>query len=457
MRQEQKQLKLNIKSVDKNNSVIDQQTLTLTKHTNDQKYLVISKNDFGKNFRINAGIFNKKTRFILTENHSLLVLSEDSEANETENLKIKEVSIKELISDEQEESKSNNYMIYMIPIFTIDQNYYVKLKDKNDPKKILDIELNFELGRAFGRKMKKVSYNEDIDTMSPNINKDQEYFLNKVIPNNILNSDNKINFDKRILLSSNYKFLLGILFELYEEKMRIKNINIYLITTILNILGASYSIRKIKDSEDASEEDFYIRFKLPLIFKKFIKNLKYLKNPERNKDNIYNKKLKMIRNKKYIISEEEKGQGKVEKVELINFDSFKKYYYDAKFSLKKDPAIESDSFDSSKKLKDLINLGLIELMPTNDFKYIPINYGKVYDFVTEGVNEATNYILPGLPLLKNSDGDILALIGIWTEDAARNADEKFGINKKTIVSELDGKPYSWIDIDSVLGLHNFTK
>ena len=414
MRQEQKQFKLNVKSIDKDNSVVNQQTLTITKHKNDQKYLVISKNDFGKNFRINAGIFNKKTRFLVTEKHSLLVLN-------PETMEIEEKTIKEI-------KEKNYYLLYFIPIFLIKQNYQILLSDKIDnQKQTMFINLDFELGRAFGRKLKGQSYKDDLDTVAPNISEMQEYFLNKII------SEDKINFDKRLIVSSNYKFLTGILYELYEEKLKIKNINIYLITTILNMLGASYSIRKIED-------EFYVRFKLPLFFKKYLKKLKYLKNPEKNKDNIYNRKLKIIRNKKYVYDKENN------EIKLVTYNEFKKYYLEAKHNLKQD-----------KSIFDYINLGICELMPSQDFKFIPVNYGEVYDFVTEGINDATNYALPGLPLLKNSDGDILALIGIWAEDAARDAQEKFGISKRTVISELDGKPYSWIDIDAVLGLYNFTK
>jgi hypothetical protein len=199
------------------------------------------------------------------------------------------------------------------------------------------------------------------------------------------------------------------------------------------MLGASYSIRR-------HEDGFYVRFKLPIFFKKFLKNLKYLKNPEKNKNNIYNRKLRMVRNKTFVIEPETK------EVKLVNYSKFKEYYFKAKHKIKND-----------KNIINYINLGLCLLLPANDFKFIPINFGEVYDFVTEGREDATNYFLPGLPLLKNSDGDILALIGIWGEDSAKDAEEKFGINKRTVISELDGKPFSWIDIDAVLGLYNFTK
>ena len=439
MRQEHKHLKLRIKSNDKDNNIINQQTITVSKHdtenTEKQKYLVLSKNDFGKNLRINAGIFNKKTKFIITEDHSLLVLDKNG---------VNEAKVSELISSD------SKYMIYMIPIFALKQNYDILIKHHKHNNETFNIELNFELGRALGRKMKNQSY-ENLETIAPKITEDQKIFLDNLIKNN-----EKINFDKRLLISSNYKFLLGILYELYEEKFIINNINIYLITTILNMLGASYSIRNI--SEKKGNTKFYIRFKLPIIFKSYLKKLKYLKNPEFNKNNIYNKKLKMIRNKKIIVNTENiENDENAENVknnqytfELINFKDFKEIYKNNIQNLKE-----------NKSIINYINLGIIELMPINDFKFIPLKNkdvkDNVYDFVTEGVNDATNYILPGLPLLKNSDGDILALIGIWTKDAANEADEKFGINKRTVLSELDGKPYSWIDIDSVLGLYNFTK
>ena len=77
MRQEHKQFKTHVKSITENGIVLDQQTLTISKHHNDKKYLIISKNDFGKNLRLNVGIFNKKTRFIISENHSLLVFDKN--------------------------------------------------------------------------------------------------------------------------------------------------------------------------------------------------------------------------------------------------------------------------------------------------------------------------------------------------------------------------------------------
>jgi hypothetical protein len=162
MRQEQKQLKLNVKSINlENNEVIQQQTLTITKHKNDEKYLVISKNDFGKNLRFNAGIFNKKTRFIVTENHSLIVY-------DPEDKKLKEMSVKEI-------QEKNPYLLYFIPIFTLKQNYHIVVKDTKR-KENLFINLDFELGRAFGRKMKGLPYKEDLETAAPVISEMQEYF-----------------------------------------------------------------------------------------------------------------------------------------------------------------------------------------------------------------------------------------------------------------------------------------
>ena len=51
-----------------------QNTLLMQRHRVEKSYLVLAKNDFGKvKKRINVGIFNKKTNFILGEKRSLLV------------------------------------------------------------------------------------------------------------------------------------------------------------------------------------------------------------------------------------------------------------------------------------------------------------------------------------------------------------------------------------------------
>jgi len=435
IQKENKNIKLDIKSVTKDQKVIDQQTLSIQKHylsPDKEKFLILSKNDFGKNFRINAGIFNKKTSLVITNEHSLLVLDK-------EDTQIKEVQVKELINSNQ--LKENRYfMLYYLPIFSIEQNFFVTLNKENEEnEEEFKVNLNFELGRALGKCILDIDILDNIKEKGININNDQKLFLKILLAKS--KKEGKIDFDKRFLISSNYKFLLGILFELQRDQLYLENINIYLITSIFNMLGASYSIKK-------EENKFYIRFKLPLFYKIFMKKLNYLKNPKKNLYNIYNEKLKMIRNKKWIIKEN--------KLELVSYNEFKDIYHREKLTLKN----KRNNFESENniELNELINFGLIELFPINDFIFLPAKENiPVYDFVTEGINGATNYSMPGLPLQKNSDGDILALVAIWTADAARDADKKFGMNKKTVLSQLTGKPFSWIAIDSIIGLYNFTK
>jgi hypothetical protein len=120
-----------------------------------------------------------------------------------------------------------------------------------------------------------------------------------------------------------------------------------------------------------------------------------------------------------------------------------------------------ENLDVSKfNLVKLINTGYIELICFDDLIFKEVHDPEeiaVYDFITEAREDATNYIFPGTPLLKNSDGDIINVIALWTKDAAEEADQKFGIkSKKTTISPLTGDPYMWIGIDSILGLYNFT-
>jgi len=420
--------KLNIKSITENGEVIDQKTLKMVKHYPEKKYLILSKNDFGKNKRINAGIFNKKTEFIVSENHSLLVYNQKNKTIEEANL------------SEIKKNPENYFMLYFIPIFMHEQNPYAEIDYIDDfGNKIHGfVALNFYLGTVIGKIIKNpellYKINED-DFLT-----EQQKLLLKGI---LTIKNNKIDLDKKFILSSNFETLLGILFEIYDDKIYFDNINIYIFSTILNLLGASYSIRKVNNQ-------FQLRFKLPLIFKYFFKKrfksflIKYYGVE------IYNRKLKMIRNYKLIIDTEE-NPGEVKE---ITYSKYKNIYNEIFHSRKK----------RNLNIIDYINLGIIELLPMKDFALIEIkkdsNLDKkqLYDFVTEGRDKGTNYFLSGAPLLKNSDGDILAVAAIWTEDAAMQADKSFGIkNKKNTVSHLTGQVFNWIDLDAVLGLYNFTK
>ena len=419
--------------------IVHQNIIGINKHYPKKNYLILSKNDFGKNKRLNVGIFNKKTNFIISNENSIYMLDEDG------NLHVPEIDkiINKKLDKEQ-------FLLYGIPCFNMENLTEIELNineennEENNEEKI-KIKLDFFLG------LELYDY-----IMDPNINIDETH---KYLFDLIINKDeSKIDIDKTFLINSNYFFLIGFLFNFYNNQMSLTvnnlTFNIYIFTAILNVLGASYSIRF-----DKNINNFLIRFKLPIIFKYLLKtflkekidsseNTFYYKLIKYFEDNnidfneskkIINSKFKMFRNFKYSI---------FDKIESINYKNFIDYL--------KNNKDESDEF--TKTLEFYINSGIIELIPIRDLKFIELKESvKAYDFITEGFEDSTNYVLPGTPLMKNSDGDILAVMGVWTEDAAKEADEKFGITiKQNLLNPLTGNVNQWIGIDSILGLYNFT-
>jgi len=416
--------------------IVHQSTIGINKHYPKKNYLILSKNDFGKNKRLNVGIFNKKTNFIISNENSIYMLDEDGNLHVP---KIDEIINKKLDKEQ--------YLLYGIPCFNMDTISEINL-NINDEK--VKIKLDFFLGLE----LYNYILNPDID-----IEETHKYLFELIINKEEIENEVKIDINKTFLINSNPFFLIGFLFNFYNEKMSLtiktdKNytFNIYIFTAILNILGASYSIRFDKEIND-----FLIRFKLPVLFKYLLKSflkdkiesvkntfyyklIKYFENENINfneSKKIINNKFKMFRNFKYSI---------FDKVKIINYKDFANYLDNL------------DNDKSSNILEFYINSGIIELIPIKDLKFIEINEPvKAYDFITEGFEDSTNYILPGTPLMKNSDGDILAVMGVWTEDAAKEADEKFGITiKQNLLNPLTGNVNQWIGIDSILGLYNFT-
>jgi hypothetical protein len=113
----------------------------------------------------------------------------------------------------------------------------------------------------------------------------------------------------------------------------------------------------------------------------------------------------------------------------------------------------------SPTFKNLVNIGLIELMPAKDFVFLPLEESKVmYDF-TMGYNNANNYSFPGTPYLSNSDGDILGIIGMLSKDGAEECDEKFGLaNKQRFLTLSTGSVANYgCKLDSIMGLYSATK
>ncbi len=93
-----------------------------------------------------------------------------------------------------------------------------------------------------------------------------------------------------------------------------------------------------------------------------------------------------------------------------------------------------------------------------DLKLLPIENDIMYDLTMPNA-DAQNYFMPMTPLMKNSDGDVLGVIGMHTSDAADECAEKFGtMLKQKFLSLNDGKVQNWgIKLDAALGLFNSTK
>jgi hypothetical protein len=241
---------------------------------------------------------------------------------------------------------------------------------------------------------------------------------NTTIPDhfNILNSiislkDNKLSLNKQVLVNSNQDFLIGIL-EGYIQENRFftlkNNVNIYNFTYILNLLGAQYSIRSLINGEKQ------IRFRLPTFFKT-------------------NSSLK------------------------DNFFRQWKYYFDEDLNLKLERYSSKVSTDDTSVFA-LANTGLIEMIPIKDLVFVEVQDEIMYD-MTMTRSDATNYCMPGGFYSKNSDGDILGVIALLSEDGSREAIQKFSTElKENFLNLSTGDTSNWgVKLDSQVGLYSATK
>jgi len=419
---------LSVKNGEKTIELIQQGILDIAKHTPKKIYRILSKNDFGRRNRINVGVFNRKTNFIVSNENTLMLF--DKMKNEIVNLSI----------DEAMKEFYRYFMVYPIPIVMMEKLDQVNkeitlIKNEKEETFILD----YNLGRFLGNILGNYSVS---GILYPGSNESSKIITDAVF----MEEDEKIILNKEIFLNSNPEFLLGFIIGFTGEmqKVKFKNINIYSLTSILNLLGASYSIRQIEEDD---ETKFHLRFKIPNYFFNKYKDLVCEKQNEHTSNNDYYILKKISRMFRYhFIEDKEFGH---EEGKLIFIDFARKL----PFKLKTE---SNNSFFKGIKSEELI------LIPLKDLKFEEIsekdfNDINIYDFITEGREEATNYMFPFAPLQKNSDGDILACIALWTKDAAEQAEKKFGIKtKENVLNQLDGKVSSWIKNDAIQGLYEFT-
>ena len=242
--------------------VQSQKTLVMQRHRVEKSYLILSKNDFGKvKKRINLGIFNKKTNFIIGEKKSLLVWD-----NELEEITKPDTS-------EIKNNPSRYFILYDMNFIFELNNKSIEILDRTEKEK-RKIILNREFGYDIGNFL-RIADPDNMELPS-------EFHVLKAL---IKIENGKISLNKQLLINSNYEFLLGILEGYIQTKKSCfikKNINLYNFTYILNLLGAQYSIRNISQSNEKQ-----LRFRLPFLLRNatsldmvFIRTHKYLFNTD---------------------------------------------------------------------------------------------------------------------------------------------------------------------------------
>jgi hypothetical protein len=247
--------------------VIYQKSQEIHKHRVAKGYQILSKNDFNKvKRRVNLGIFNHKTNFIVGEEPSLLVW--DNQKGIISSPKTSEII----------EEPNRYFLIYDLNFILDDQNEKISIYDK-ETNQTLKLVLNKQFGQDIGHFMAYADPNSDSIP--------DDFQIIKAI---IQLENGRMSLNKQVLINSNFEFLLGVL-EGYiggdTQFILNSNINLYNITYILNLLGAQYSLRSIEDNKK------HVRFKLPA----FLKDVSNLRD---NFFRIYkykfqNKKLSLIK------------------------------------------------------------------------------------------------------------------------------------------------------------------
>jgi len=373
--------------------VIYQKSDSIHKHIVPEGYLVLSKNDFGK-VKSRVNVGIFNKKTNYRIGEVNSLMYWDSHQNE----------IRTLNTSEALKQPKRYFMIYDLNFIANFKNEKISIYDKTN-EETMDIKLNRQFGYDIGEFLNR--FNEDI-TKIP----DEFRILRSIISIKTAGkAGGKISLNKQVVLNSNFQFLTGILEGYLQDNDQFiinNNINIYNISYILNLLGAQYSIRTLDSGGK------HVRFKLPL----FLKNSSSLP-------------ASFFRSNKYFIED--------------NKTVFKKDI----ISLVPNPA--------NMEFNEMVNSGLIELIPLSDLVFIPIENEIMYDLTMPNI-DASNFSLPGGPACKNSDGDVLAVIGITTTTAAKECITKFSTELKNNFLNLNtGDISNWgTKLDSQLGIYTAT-
>jgi len=377
MKKNTKNRKIEVMSITSDNKMINQETLTIQEHEADN-YLLLSDNRFGDNAVLAPGYFNRKTKFVLGKTNS--ILSSD------ENLNITTIDTDKLIN-------SDRFLLYPIPCFTLEQNRTIDYKSLNNEVSTI------EFSQAFGYDIGKFLFIQDFSIL-------KEY--NQDFLRLFLDIKRGFSLNKNVIINSNPWFIINIIkgyFEASGERgiYLLPNVNIYTFSTMLNYIGASYSIRNSKNNT----KKVYIQ--LQPIFKDFMLS-KFIK-PERY---VWDNDIKKLILKSGDVTCPQRGD-----------------------------------------ITDKINNDHVIVIPCKSLHFERIESVRIFDLTAER-HDATNYAVPFTPFLKNSDGDILAVSGVFTKEGLEDSME-FSPERKTYYKDINsGSINQWIADDAILGLYNIS-
>lgn len=399
-----------VKSILDNGQIIDQVPDSFSTHNVEKKFLMLSNE---------VGYFNKITKFVVGNEKSLLFLDNKGEQCYP--------TIEEVLS------KPRKYFcIYPIPCNnnTDAQNFSIELETTKTLFGRINITietviLDFECGINIGKKF--FNYKET-----------QNKFLSN-FESSINGCENNNNFwpNKNFLINSNKEFCLGILLGYFEESSKYfinpsdlknglylqKNDNIYVFATILNWLGAGYSIINLNTKIDSDiEYDKKLLINFHRTHGDFFEIL--LQNPDFE---CYKKYSCLFKNYDWFI------QNQIKKMNKHQLKSI------------------SNEYNKS------ILSGEIILIPAINIKFLKIEDNEELYDATMPRADATNYSLPFTPIMKNSDGDILTLSAIFGIEAIEDAKPLEPNTKEWFRNLNDGEINQWISDDAILGLYAATK
>jgi len=223
----EKNKKIDVMGLTDDNQIINQQTLTISEHEVQTKYLMLSINNFNRTDTVlSPGYFNKKTNFIIGEDSSIIGINEQLQR----------------VDDTTSKMVDNNaFILYPIPALNLINNNILEYVQDG---KTYDIDLSYDNGLQFGKLL--AGSNDPIKLSD--IKTVNDGFIRLFV-----NHKNGLSLNKNILMNSNAEFCLGILKGYYLQNNDTAffintNVNIYTFTVILNYLGASYSIRNARDN-----------------------------------------------------------------------------------------------------------------------------------------------------------------------------------------------------------------